>query len=82
VTLEDNAAIGGAGSAVLEALAAAGVQRPVLTIGIPDTVSTHGSRDEVLAEAGLDRASIAARVSAWLGDAEAGTGRVISSAPR
>jgi len=82
ITLEDNAVMGGAGSAVLEVLAAAGVQRPVLVLGIPDTVTTHGSRDEVLAEAGLDRASITAKVHAWLGDEQADPGRVISSAPR
>ena len=37
VTLEEGAVIGGAGSAVQEALNAAGVLRPVLQLGLPDT---------------------------------------------
>jgi 1-deoxy-D-xylulose-5-phosphate synthase len=86
VTLEDNALMGGAGSAVLEALAAAGVQRPVLNIGLPDTVGTHGSRNEVLAEAGLDAASIGARIRTWLAGGSAsesaGSDRMVSSPPR
>src|SRR5690606_7269872 len=41
VTLEDNAIQGGAGSAVLESLAAAGLSVPVLTLGIPDRYIEH-----------------------------------------
>jgi 1-deoxy-D-xylulose-5-phosphate synthase len=82
VTLEDNAAMGGAGSAVLEALATAGVQRPVLTIGIPDSVGTHGSRDDVLEEAHLDAESIAARIRGWLGAEPSTADRMVSSPPR
>ena len=54
VTIEDNAVAGGAGSAVLEALQAAGLQRPVLQLGIPDRFIEHGSRQENLSDAGLD----------------------------
>jgi hypothetical protein len=43
VTLEENAVEGGAGSAVLEALAMAGLQ-PVLQTGLPPALSTMGSR--------------------------------------
>jgi len=54
VTLEDNAISGGAGSAVAECLAAHGVTLPILHLGLPDVYLEHGSRDEVLAMAGLD----------------------------
>jgi 1-deoxy-D-xylulose-5-phosphate synthase len=49
VTIEENAVMGGAGSAVGEALAAAGVQIPLLQLGIPDLFIEHGSRDTCLA---------------------------------
>jgi 1-deoxy-D-xylulose-5-phosphate synthase len=65
VTLEDNAVQGGAGSAVAELLAAEGVAHPILHLGLPDVFLEHASREQVLAEAGLDadgiRASIRAR---------------------
>jgi len=58
ITVEDNAIAGGAGSAVLEALQAAGLQCPVLQLGIPDRFIEHGSREENLADAGLDFAGL------------------------
>ncbi|OOG54179.1 1-deoxy-D-xylulose-5-phosphate synthase [Rhodanobacter sp. B05] len=58
VTLEDNAVAGGAGSAVAECLAAHGIVLPVLQLGLPDVYLEHGSREEVLAMAGLDLAGI------------------------
>jgi 1-deoxy-D-xylulose-5-phosphate synthase len=57
VTLEDNAVMGGAGSAVAELLAAEGVALPILHLGLPDAWLEHASREQVLAEAGLDLAS-------------------------
>jgi 1-deoxy-D-xylulose-5-phosphate synthase len=54
VTLEDNVVAGGAGSGVSECLAAHGVTLPVLHLGLPDVFLEHGSREEVLSEAGLD----------------------------
>lgn len=54
VTLEDNAVAGGAGSAVAECLAAHGITLPILHLGLPDAFLEHGSREEVLAMAGLD----------------------------
>jgi len=54
VTLEDNAVAGGAGSAVAECLAAHGVTLPTLHVGLPDAYLEHGTREEVLSEAGLD----------------------------
>ena len=65
VTIEENAVMGGAGSAVGEVLAAAGVQIPMLQLGIPDRFIEHGSRDTCLAAAGLDLAGLTARVDQW-----------------
>lgn len=62
VTLEDNVVMGGAGSAVLEFLAAEGIAMPVLQLGLPDRFQEHASREHLLAEAGLDVAGIKAAV--------------------
>ncbi len=58
VTLEDNVVSGGAGSAVLEFLQHKGLILPTLLLGIPDTFIEHGSREQNLAEAGLDELSL------------------------
>jgi 1-deoxy-D-xylulose-5-phosphate synthase len=65
VTVEENAVMGGAGSAVAEALAAAGIQVPLLQLGIPDRFIEHGSRDTCLAAAGLDLAGLTASIERW-----------------
>jgi 1-deoxy-D-xylulose-5-phosphate synthase len=65
VTIEENAVMGGAGSAVSEVLAAAGVQVSMLNLGIPDQFIEHGSRDTCLAAAGLDLAGLTAAVDEW-----------------
>ena len=65
ITLEENVIAGGAGSAVSEVLNAQGLRRALLQIGIPDRVIFHGSREDCLAEAGLDLASLQARIHAW-----------------
>ena len=65
VTLEDNALMGGAGSGVAECLAAHRVLVPLLNLGIPDHYIEHGSREECLAAAGLDAASVLETVRAW-----------------
>ncbi len=62
VTVEDNAIMGGAGSAVAECLAGDGVVAPLLQLGLPDHFSDHGSREELLAEAGLDANGILAAI--------------------
>jgi 1-deoxy-D-xylulose-5-phosphate synthase len=54
VTIEDNAVTGGAGSGVAECFAAHGITVPILHLGLPDAYLEHGSREEVLSEAGLD----------------------------
>jgi len=65
VTIEENATLGGAGSAVAELLASEGLQVPLLQIGIPDRFIEHGSRDSCLAAAGLDLAGLTASVERW-----------------
>jgi 1-deoxy-D-xylulose-5-phosphate synthase len=65
VTIEENAVMGGAGSAVGEVLAAAGIRLPTLHLGIPDKFIEHGSRDTCLASAGLDLAGLNASVDQW-----------------
>src|SRR5271167_4596593 len=65
ITIEENAIIGGAGAGVGELLAAAGLQLPLLHIGIPDRFIEHGSRESCLAAAGLDLAGITASVDRW-----------------
>ena len=65
VTLEENAVAGGAGSAVSELLAEAGVAIPMLHIGIPDRFIEHGSREDCLAMAGLDAGTIRKRIGQW-----------------
>ena len=64
VTVEEGAVMGGAGSAVLEALHAAGVQRPVLQLGLRDAFIEHGDPAKLLAMQGLDAQGIEAAVRA------------------
>jgi 1-deoxy-D-xylulose-5-phosphate synthase len=58
VTIEENVIAGGAGSAISECLAEAGIERTVHRIGIPDRYIEHGSRDDCLTLAGLDAAGL------------------------
>ena len=62
VTVEENALMGGAGSAVAEAMQAAGLNTPVLQLGLPDRFIEHGSPEKLLAECGLDAVGIAASI--------------------
>jgi 1-deoxy-D-xylulose-5-phosphate synthase len=68
VTIEENTIMGGAGSAVGEALAVAGVAIPMLQLGIPDRFIEHGSRATCLAAAGLDLAGLSASIDHWWAD--------------
>jgi 1-deoxy-D-xylulose-5-phosphate synthase len=81
VTLEENVVAGGAGSAVAELLAADGLLRPFLQIGLPDRFIDHGSREDCLVMAALDPASIDQQVSAWWAERRpSGAARVLRSA--
>ncbi len=62
VTLEDNVVAGGAGSGIAELLAADNVQISMLHLGLPDAFQHHASREDLLAEAGLDVVGIRAVV--------------------
>ncbi|MEO8600932.1 MAG: 1-deoxy-D-xylulose-5-phosphate synthase, partial [bacterium] len=54
VTIEEGTIMGGAGSAVAEALAAAGITKPLLMLGLPDRFIDHGDATQLLALCGLD----------------------------
>jgi 1-deoxy-D-xylulose-5-phosphate synthase len=58
VTVEEGCIMGGAGSAVLELLAAEGLQVPVLQLGLPDRFVEHGDPAKLLSLCGLDAAGI------------------------
>ena len=62
VTVEEGCTMGGAGSAVLECLAAAGLAVPVLQLGLPDKFVEHGDPVRLLALCGLDAAGIEASI--------------------
>jgi len=63
VTVEEGAVMGGAGSAVLEALQGLQQPKPVLVLGIGDVFTEHGDPAKLLAELGLDAAGIQASIS-------------------
>jgi 1-deoxy-D-xylulose-5-phosphate synthase len=54
VTVEENAIMGGAGSAVQEFLNREGIHTPLLQHGLPDRYIEHASREDQLIECGLD----------------------------
>lgn len=58
VTVEEGVVQGGAGSAVLEVLSAAGLALPVLQLGLPDHFVEHGEPAVLHALCGLDAAGI------------------------
>jgi 1-deoxy-D-xylulose-5-phosphate synthase len=62
VTVEEGCLMGGAGSAVLECLAAHGLAVPVLTLGLPDRFVEHGEPARLLSLCGLDAAGIEASI--------------------
>jgi 1-deoxy-D-xylulose-5-phosphate synthase len=62
VTLEEGAVMGGAGSAVLEALQVLDIQKPVMTLGVADLFTEHGDPVKLLTELGLDAAGIRASI--------------------
>jgi len=58
VTVEENALMGGAGAAVLEAMQALNIHMPILCLGLPDQFIEHGQHETMLAECGLDALGI------------------------
>ena len=67
VTVEEGAIMGGAGSAVSEALQAAGIVKPVLHLGLKDEFIEHGDHAYLLSLQGLDAAGIEAAITARFG---------------
>ena len=68
VTVEEGSIMGGAGSAVTEALNAAGVVKPVLQLGLRDEFAPHGDPARLLSLQGLDAAGIEASIQARFGE--------------
>ncbi|MGY3852013.1 1-deoxy-D-xylulose-5-phosphate synthase [Aeromonas aquatilis] len=66
VTIEDNAIMGGAGSAVNELLMRNKQCRPVLNLGLPDRFVEQGTQQEIYALLGLDDAGIQRSIESWL----------------
>ncbi|WP_020656542.1 1-deoxy-D-xylulose-5-phosphate synthase [Massilia niastensis] len=62
VTVEEGCIMGGAGAAVAEALAAEGLARQVLMLGLPDKFIDQGDPAALLASVGLDAKGIAASI--------------------
>ncbi len=67
VTLEEGCVTGGAGSGVMEVLAAAGLSVPVLQMGLPDEFIEHGDPAKLLALCGLSAEGIELAVSKRFG---------------
>jgi len=67
VTVEEGAVMGGAGSAVAEALHAAGLDKPMLQLGLRDEFIPHGDPARLLSLQGLDAAGIEASIHARFG---------------
>ncbi|MBP8874381.1 MAG: 1-deoxy-D-xylulose-5-phosphate synthase, partial [Polaromonas sp.] len=71
VTIEEGCIMGGAGSAVNEALQAADLTNPVLNLGLPDVFIEHGDHAQLLSLQGLDAAGIEASIQAFTGKSRA-----------
>ena len=57
-TVEDNAILGGAGSAVNEVVVKNGIQTKIINLGVPDEMIPHGNQDDILSDLGLDVSGI------------------------
>ncbi|MFD0965334.1 1-deoxy-D-xylulose-5-phosphate synthase [Seminibacterium arietis] len=66
VSLEENAVLGGAGSAVAEVLNFAGSTTKLLQLGLPDYFIPQGSQQEILADLGLDSTGIESQIKGFL----------------
>ena len=67
VTVEEHVVMGGAGSACLEAMAALGIQKQVLNLGLPDRFIDHGEHQQLLGLEGLNAQGIEASIRARFG---------------
>ncbi len=83
VTVDENAVQGGAGSAINECLAANDVRTSVLNLGLPDRFIEHGSRGDMLKDAGLDSEGILRAIEEFMNKMESESkpaGRILSRA--
>jgi 1-deoxy-D-xylulose-5-phosphate synthase len=78
VTIEENAVAGGAGSAINEVLSRHKIAIPVLNLGIPDNFYEQGSREECLAECGLNSFGIIKSIQAFLHEETLANSRLIT----
>ncbi|NTU96252.1 MAG: 1-deoxy-D-xylulose-5-phosphate synthase [Chlorobiaceae bacterium] len=62
VTIEENSAIGGLGSAVIDHLCTAGLKQPVLKLALPDAFVTHGHMDDLYRETGFDTPAMTLKI--------------------
>jgi 1-deoxy-D-xylulose-5-phosphate synthase len=68
VTVEEHQVMGGAGSAVLEAMAGIDAGKRVLVLGLPDRFIDHGDPGRLLASVGLDAAGIRKSIEAAMSE--------------
>jgi 1-deoxy-D-xylulose-5-phosphate synthase len=80
VTVEENAVAGGAGSGVNECMAALGKRPGLLNLGLADNYHEHASRDEILADAGLDEVTLERTIRARMESEGLGADRRSASA--
>jgi 1-deoxy-D-xylulose-5-phosphate synthase len=66
ICVEENAIMGGAGSAVLEYLAEQEIATPCQLMGIPDRYIEHASPTQQLSDIGIDQAAIVAKIKSYL----------------
>jgi 1-deoxy-D-xylulose-5-phosphate synthase len=78
VTVEENAMQGGAGSGVNEVIATHGIAQKIANYGLPDRLLPHGSREDMLRDAGLDYDGILNFITEQMDESD--RGRKVSSA--
>lgn len=66
ITLEENVVAGGAGAGVLEFLTREGIIKPTLVVGLPDSYSLHGTRQQLLSDVDLDSEGIEKQINTWI----------------
>jgi 1-deoxy-D-xylulose-5-phosphate synthase len=81
VTVEDNGRTGGFGDAVARLLRDHDVDMPVKTFGLPQEFLSHGTRDEVLDEAGLTPQHLARQITEAVARRSPGDDRETATAP-
>lgn len=66
ISVEEGAKMGGAGSAIAETLSEAGINKPLIILGLPDKFIDHGETSQLLASCGLDSAGITDAIQRYL----------------